>query len=268
VKALCALFLVACHARSPRFPQPDAQLHLIDKAAGIDRVFIKRDLHPFELVDNFDPYYGRQKRFWAVPLAPLLHHAFPGELDAADLLFRAQDGYAVPFVGARVLDGTAWLAIADADHVREWDSIGPRQSDPSPFYVVWSGPDRADLERFPRPWGLVSIERAPFAVVHPHMVPTGGGDSAQKGFALFRRECVACHAINREGGRIGPELNVPQSIVEYRPREQIRAYIRDPLTFRYGTMPAHPDLSDGDLDSLLAYFDHMRAHKFDPEAKQ
>ena len=64
----------------------------------------------------------------------------------------------------------------------------------------------------------------------------------------------------------GPELNVPQSIVEYRPEPQIRAYIRDPRTFRYGNMPPHPHLSDADLDALLAYFRAMKDRKHDPDA--
>jgi len=71
-------------------------------------------------------------------------------------------------------------------------------------------------------------------------------------------------AVNGEGGRVGPELNVPQSIVEYRPEAQIRAFVRDPQRFRYTQMPANPHLSDADLDALLAYFHHMRAHKHDP----
>ncbi len=65
---------------------------------------------------------------------------------------------------------------------------------------------------------------------------------------------------------MGPELNVPQSIVDYRPAEQIKAYIRNPVTFRYGHMPPHPDLSDGDLEDLVRYFVHMSARKYDPEA--
>jgi hypothetical protein len=59
---------------------------------------------------------------------------------------------------------------------------------------------------------------------------------------------------------------VPQSVVEYRPGEQIRAYIRDPRAFRYGNMPAHPGLNDADLDGLLAYFTTMKDHKNDPDA--
>ena len=57
---------------------------------------------------------------------------------------------------------------------------------------------------------------------------------------------------------------MPRSIVEYRPVAQIKAYIRNPTTFRYGKMPAHPDLSDADLDALIAYFRAMSRAKHDP----
>ena len=73
--------------------------------------------------------------------------------------------------------------------------------------------------------------------------------------------------MNREGGRVGPELNVPQSIVEYRETEQLKAYIREPTRFRYTAMPAHPGLSDQDLDDLVAYFQAMRFQKHDPATK-
>ena len=86
----------------------------------------------------------------------------------------------------------------------------------------------------------------------------GSGDPRR-----FRDHCIKCHAINREGGRVGPELNVPQSIVEYRPEEQIRAYIRNPATFRYGAMPPHPGLREAEMDALIAYFRAMSTHKHD-----
>ena len=75
---------------------------------------------------------------------------------------------------------------------------------------------------------------------------------------------MICHAINGEGGRIGPELNVPRSIVEYRPEHQIREYVRDPGSFRHTSMPAHRHLDEAALDALIAYFRAMSARKHDP----
>jgi mono/diheme cytochrome c family protein len=105
--------------------------------------------------------------------------------------------------------------------------------------------------------------------LYPHARPRGvtEDDPAVHGYRVFRERCIRCHAINREGGKVGPELNVPQSIVAYRPEAQIRAYIRDPLTFRYGSMPANPDLREEDLDALLAYFRVMATQPHDPETE-
>jgi mono/diheme cytochrome c family protein len=114
----------------------------------------------------------------------------------------------------------------------------------------------------------VEIEIVDFAAKFPHVPPPGAanGSPAQRGFAIFRASCIACHAINGEGGRVGPELNVPRSIVEYREPVQLKEFIRDPRSFRYTSMPSHPELTDADLDALVAYFTHMRAHKHDPGA--
>jgi mono/diheme cytochrome c family protein len=225
-----------------------------------------------ESVTNYDPYYEREKRFRALPIERVLELGFQGAnlgpLGARPFVLRAGDGYTVPMQGSRLLEGGAYLAYADEAHPERWEPIGPRRSDPAPFYLAWKLRTQCNLETHPRPWQLAVIEVARFEAVFPHTEPTGHaeGSPARRGYATFARECVRCHAVNREGGRIGPELNVPQSIVEYRPVEQIRAYIRNPLTFRYGAMPAHPHLTDGDLDDLVAYFTAMRDRKHDPDA--
>jgi len=225
-----------------------------------------------EVITNCDGYYQRDKRFRALPIERVLALGLQGEplgpLEARSFILRALDGYTVPLPGARLLEGGAYLAFADDEHPDFWETIGPRRSNPAPFYLVWKHRSQCNLETHPRPWQLAVIEVARFEAAFPHTVPTGEAESsaAYRGFATFARECIRCHAINREGGRIGPELNVPRSIVEYRPIDQIRAYIRNPLTFRYGAMPPHPHLSEQDLDDLIAYFTAMRDRKYDPDA--
>ena len=109
---------------------------------------------------------------------------------------------------------------------------------------------------------------APFEQAFPATVPEGlaENDPGWDGYRHFQRACASCHAINGQGGRVGPDLNVPRSIVEYRPIEQIKAYVKNPASFRYTSMPSHPDLEEADLDALIAYFSAMRERKQDPFA--
>lgn len=222
-----------------------------------------------------DPYYGRAKRYRACPLERVLTLGFDGVPEGfaeATVLLGALDGYTRPVPGRALLEPGGYLALADAGRAAQglegWEPIERRRVDPGPFYVVWTGAAQGDPHVHPWPYQLASIEIVRFEERFPHTVPVGAreGSAARRGFALFRRECVACHAMNGEGGTVGPDLNVPRSIVEYRPEAQIKAYVRDPSAFRYTSMPAHPGLDDGDLEDLLAYFRHMRAHKHDPRA--
>ena len=220
-----------------------------------------------------DPYYLRSKRFSALPLSCVLREGLGGPPSAeANVFLRARDGYVKPASGARLAEPGGWLAFADADRRSGndpgWEPIDRRQVDPAPFYLVWTGSDQNDPHRYPWPYQLAAIELAPFESRFPLTRPSTAepGSPAWDGFAVFRSECIACHAINGQGGRVGPELNVPRSIVEYRPAEQIKAYIRDPSSFRYTSMPSHKHLNDAQLDALVAYFEAMKHAKHDPGA--
>jgi len=266
-----ALVLCAggCH-RAPRGADPGARLTFARDGRTV-AALTERELEAAVSVETFtayDPYYQRQKTWRALPMRRVLARGFgpATPIEREQLILRARDGYTVPIAGASLVDDGCYLAVADAD-APAWEPIGPQRVDPAPFYVVWRKPDQQDLEGHPRPWQLDAIEITRAETLFPHAVPTGAGPDAQRGFEIFRGECIRCHAINREGGRVGPDLNVPRSIVEYRPAEQIREYIKNPLAFRYGAMPAHPHLTDGDLDALVAYFHAMKDRKHDPEAR-
>ena len=241
----------------------------------ISRAELREACHETRITVPYDAYYGKRMEYLACPLAQVFVLGFgspPSALGTANVFFRARDGYAKPASAALLAEPGAYLAFADARRTHGddpgWEPIDRRQVDPSPFYLVWTGASQVDANRYPWPYQLVAIEIAPFEARNPHTAPSGEpeGSPPWRGFALFQRDCAACHAINGEGGSVGPELNVPMSIVEYRPADQLRAFIRDPQRFRYTSMPPHPDLSDADLDALLAYFRAMSQRKHDPHA--
>lgn len=232
------------------------------------------------MVEVDDPYHGRRMRYVGVALGCVLDLGFSEiggarALASEGLLLRALDGYTRPVSGRKLLEPGGILAYGEPDRMAmgastsRFTPIDRRQVDPAPFYLVWTGGEQSDPHDLPWPYQLATIEIAPFQSAFPHTVPTGldAQDPGWAGYSLFQEACASCHAINGEGGTIGPDLNVPRSIVEYRPLAQIRAYVRNPEAFRYTSMPAHPGLSEADLDALVAYFSAMRERKSDPRAR-
>lgn len=266
---LLAASAAAASAGEPaglRFLRPGVAPVMLDAAQLAQRCGVTT-------IELDDPYYGSRKSYRACPLATVLAMGFGAPITAfagQTVFFRARDGYAKPVPAALLAEPGGFLALADAEHARGddpgWQPIDRKQTDPGPFYVVWSGAAQQDTHRYPWPYQLTEIEIAPIETLYPHIAPEGtAADSpARAGYAIFSSQCIACHAINREGGTVGPDLNVPRSIVEYRPADQIKAYIRDPLSFRYTNMPPHPALSDADLEALVAYFTAMKDRKHDP----
>ena len=262
---LALVLTVAC--KKP--PQGDASAAITfvrdgKTVATVTRADLEANAKPITL-EGFDPYYGKNKRFRALDLKRVLAKGF-GSTDGFDKLefvLRARDGYAVPMRGALVMEDGAYVAVEDLD-VAGWEPIGPQHANPGPFYLVWQKSEQTNLDSHPRPWELEKIEIARFDAIYPHTSPGEGASSlAQRGYDAFRDRCIKCHAINREGGHVGPDLNVPQSVTEYRPEDQIRAYIKNPATFRYGNMPAHPDMKDDELDAIVAYLRAMKDRKHD-----
>ncbi len=256
---------VLVHASATlRFLRDDTEVGKIDLEA------LRRDCDG-HTVSLDDPYYDARHRYRACPLAEVLERGF-GEpvasLAGKDVLFRALDGYVKPTTGTRLAEAGGWLAFADADRTDGFAPLGRKAVDPGPFYVVWSEPHQRDTHAYPWPYQLAAIEVTDVTKRFPHTVPPAGAreSPAWAGFGIFRTECIACHSINGEGGKVGPDLNIPQSIVEYRKPEQLKAYIRNPAVFRYGGMPSHEHLSAADLDALIAYFEAMKTAKHDPGA--
>jgi mono/diheme cytochrome c family protein len=262
--------------------EPEPSLRFSRTSGGMRTLQLSqlRESCPEETVEVADPYHKRRMSYLALPLRCVLDLAFEDAGGAEgqrsrSLLLRALDGYTRPVSGRDLLEPGVYLAFGEPGLMKApssrptFSKIDRRRVDPGPFYMVWIGAGQSDPHVHPWPYQLATIEIAPFAEAFPKTVPTGlpTRDRGWAGYALFQRSCASCHSINGEGGKVGPDLNVPRSIVEYRPVAQIRAYIRDPQLTRYTSMPAHPNLDESDLDALIAYLQAMSQRKDDPGSR-
>lgn len=263
---------VAAEREAPQVAPPPllAGTLTFSSPGGERKAFAFQDIQtefPLREITSEDPNYGGAKTFFALPLAPLLRkHLSP--LDDERLLLVASDGYSVEVQASLLLSDDAFLALGDKAP-GQFAPIGERKANPGPSYLVWRGAGYSDEKRYPRPWSLTTIEKLDTADRYKHTRPAAGfgeNEAASKGYGIFSASCIRCHAVNREGGSLGPDLNVPQNVLSYRPEEQVRAYIRDPKTFRYSSMPAHPGLSEDDLNALIAYLRLMGENQNDPDA--
>ena len=224
-----------------------------------------------------DPYEDHVARFEALPAVALFDELLgAGWRTADELVFECADGYRAAVPVARFLEHRAYLAFAraDADFAIDKPVAGEvERTSLAPAYLVWENLLDAQV-RSEGDWGwpyqIVRVTLASAGERYARMAPpTGADERVVHGFATFRRYCSRCHAINGEGGEVGPELNYPASVTEYLEPTWLRRWIDAPLTVRHGTpMPGLPPgipEREAALDDLIAYLTAMAGRKLAPE---
>ncbi|MGR8936098.1 MAG: c-type cytochrome [Gammaproteobacteria bacterium] len=258
---LLFFWILAVHAETA----PDLRFEISGKEIKkLTLPVLKEQLESHDLSMK-DPEYGKTKHYRAFALHDLLLLGY-GELwrtqDYSEIAFRAIDGYEAVADLAKMQETGGYLVYQDLD-VPGWEPVGREQAIPAPFYLVWTGARQTTQYAYPWPWQLASLNLIHFADQYPAVYPQGAAkDSpAYRGFLTFKARCVRCHAMQQQGGKIGPDLDAPQNILDYRDAASVKAYIRQPSKFRYTKMPDHTDLSDRDLDDLIAYFRFQQLEK-------
>jgi len=218
-----------------------------------------------------DVSYKRDMSYRAVPLAALLTGIQPDD----HLQAVALDGFAAEMPAAPLLNtqgAQAWLAIEDP--AKPWPPLSEGKHSAGPFYLVWTNPQAGNISPEQWPFEVASIKRmAPVAQRFPALLPDPAlkaDDPVNRGFALFQKNCLACHRLNGAGdAQFGPDLNVPFSPTEYFGADFLKRYIRDPQSLRQWPQAKMPGFSaavlpDGDLELLVGYLKHMAGRKVKP----
>ena len=205
-----------------------------------------------------DPIHKKHKRYSAVPFRALIEETFGKDVleqGWTSIAFVAEDGYE-PIADISVFSaGEAFIAFEDLDEPG-WEPIAGYGVEPGPFYMVWTDPEQKPKNGYPWPWQLNTIRLANFDKEYRDVIPADQADDSAvlKGYDIFRKRCIACHAIDRQGGSIGPDLGAPRRITDYRSDDMLKQFIRSASSFRYSRMPNFLDLSDQQLDQLIQYF--------------
>ena len=219
-------------------------------------------------VTVFEPHEGRDITFRGIPLAALLDWAQGPEWRAAeDLLLTCVDGYqpVLPVAGA----AGGWLAWAREDQpefvVHKPDGAAIALA---PYYLVWEDRDPTGT-RHPWAYQVVGVETVSFAQRFPRLAPPEPTPPpVARGFEHFRKWCHKCHALNGEGGRVGPELNYPVSVTELWRREWLLKWIVDPSRVRHGARmpPGVPGAADpaAAAEEVVRYLEVMATRKQPP----
>jgi mono/diheme cytochrome c family protein len=209
----------------------------------------------------YDPHYKKDKKYEGFALQDVLQLGFGDEWESSDftdVAFEALDGYVSVSSISKLKETGGYIVYEDLDF-ENWEPISIKEANPGPFYIVWTGKDQTTANEYPWPWQLSSIDLIKFEEQYSAVPPFGvsGNSDVYKGYEIFKGRCIRCHAMNGEGGKIGPDLNSPQSIVTYRNTYMIKEFIKNPSKYRYTHMPDHPDLSDQGMDNLISYFNYM-----------
>jgi mono/diheme cytochrome c family protein len=234
-----------------------------------------RAIAPAQSLEVFEPHEQRNWVYRVLPARAVFDEVFGKDWEKAqEIVFTAIDGFQPSVPVKRFLHHDGYFAFANGDG-GPFRLINKLQNDEAvtlgPLYLVWDNIGSKDLLETwvsDMPYQIKTIDlkmKGAFLNMAP---PSGSSEQVQRGFEHFRTQCAACHTINGDGGGKAPELNYPESVVEYIKPEYLKRWILAPQTIRYNTrMPAlAEEISNREkvAAEIIAYLKAMRGAKRAP----
>ncbi len=213
---------------------------------------------------EYDHYFNTPKKYRGYYINKIIDSILKSarfDTTNAIVSFECTDGYK-PFMAlSKVLGSTrGYIVFKDLDKSikKNWaDSISDKFK---PYYLVWDSVKKED-DSFVWPYGLTGLRLTSSEMQFRQIYPSDDL-SITKGFELFRDNCSMCHAINKIGGSLGPEFNIPKNITEYWNDKDILSFAKNPQSYRYNShMPAVTNLQDSEFMRLIQYLKFMKSKK-------
>jgi cytochrome c2 len=213
-----------------------------------------------------DPVYHKTKKYHAVNALLLLKNEI--DLSKVDIkntliVFECIDGYKPEMPLELFLNSKPYLAFKDVDAPKgsNWEKIikNGNEMNADPFYLVYDSVSSVNQEY-----------KWPYNVIKFHFVSKNRNiealqpkedEKAMKGFALFQKQCITCHAINGIGGQMGPELNYPKSVTEYWKETELVDYIVNPASFRHKVKMPTLGITKQKSEEIVYYLKYMSKKK-------
>jgi cytochrome c2 len=213
-----------------------------------------------------DPVYHKTKKYHAVNALLLLKNEIDlSKVDIKNMLiiFECIDGYKPEMPLELFLNSKPYLAFKDVDAPKgsNWEKIikNGNEMNADPFYLVYDSVS-SDNQEYKWPYNVIKFH---FISKNKNIeaLQPKEDEKAMKGFLLFQKQCITCHAINGIGGEMGPELNYPKSVTEYWKETELVDYIVNPASFRNKVKMPTLCISKQQSQQIVNYLKYMSKKK-------
>jgi cytochrome c2 len=213
-----------------------------------------------------DPVYHKTKKYHAVNALVLLKNEI--DLSKVDIkntliVFECIDGYKPEMPLELFLKTNPFLAFKDMDAPKgsNWEKIvkNGNEMNADPFYLVYTSVS-SDNQEYKWPYNVIKFR---FISKNKNIeaLQPKEDEKAMKGFVLFQKQCITCHAINGIGGEMGPELNYPKSVTEYWKETELVDYIVNPASFRHKVKMPTLGITKQESQEIVDYLKYMSEKK-------
>lgn len=264
-----AILISACHEdiRSNKQVVKSSDSSAKKNEIYLDLKTILKSQNPKNIVTiqvRYDPYFRSPKKYLGYPVNKIIDSIVKLEnfdTTKAIVAFECIDGYRPMMDFSKIFGETkGYIVYKDLSQQNGNDRADSIEAKFKPYYLVWDNIPKND-DSFVWPYGLIGLRLISNQIRYESVYPFKDTSLAE-GFYLYRDYCMKCHSVNKVGGTVGPELNIPKNITEYWQEKDILLFVKNPGAYRYNSrMSAVTNIKDSDLKEIISYLKYLRDNK-------